>query len=326
MIETSEISNRKGIKFLLLGGILIALTFMLLGYRWAYNPPGNFPVNDAITVPRGLSASAVADLMKERQVVRSAALLYFKLILSHDPQSVQAGTYIFDTPLNVNEVADRLTTSGATENLIAITLPEGYTASEFARIAANSLPDLDTEVFLSLARQNEGFLFPDTYYLPADFTAEELHRLLAETFQQKTSGLFVDLADVDLTRNEIITLASILEREANSEQSMKMVSGILQRRLQADMPLQADATMEYVLQKPLSQLTAEDLQIDTPYNTYLYRGLPPTPIGNPGLNAINAVLEPIKSDYLFYITDNDGNFHYAETFDEHRANIAKYLK
>ena len=92
------------------------------------------------------------------------------------------------------------------------------------------------------------------------------------------------------------------------------------------MALQADASIEYVLGKPLGELTPEDLEIDTPYNTYLYRGLPPTPIGNPGLAAIRAVLEPTSSDYLFYITDSEGNFYYAETFDEHRANIAKYLR
>ena len=92
------------------------------------------------------------------------------------------------------------------------------------------------------------------------------------------------------------------------------------------MALQADASIEYVLDKPLSELTSEDLKIDSPYNTYLYTGLPPTPIGNPGLQAIMAVLEPTESDYFYYITDEDGVFHYAQTFNQHKSNIAKYLR
>ena len=130
----------------------------------------------------------------------------------------------------------------------------------------------------------------------------------------------------NLSEHDVVILASIIEREANSTTSMKLVSGILQNRLALDMALQVDASMEYILEKPLKELTAEDLKIDTPYNTYLYRGLPPTAIGNPGLDAIMAVLEPTPSEYMFYITGTDGEFYYAKNFDEHRLNIAKYLR
>ena len=124
----------------------------------------------------------------------------------------------------------------------------------------------------------------------------------------------------------MIILASILEREANDEQSMKIVSGILQNRLKHGMALQVDASIEYVLDKSLSALTSEDLKIDSPYNTYLHTGLTPTPIGNPGLQAIDAVLHPAKTEYLYYITDADGHFHYAKTFEEHKRNVTKYLQ
>jgi UPF0755 protein len=129
-----------------------------------------------------------------------------------------------------------------------------------------------------------------------------------------------------LSAEEVIILASIIEREANTFESMKMISGILQGRMAIGMPLQADASIEYVLDKPLKELTPEDLKVDSPYNTYTNKGLPPTPIGNPGTEAIKAVLEPTVSDYVYYITDNEGNFHYAKDFDEHRANVAKYLR
>jgi UPF0755 protein len=233
---------------------------------------------------------------------------------------------VYPEPLNVWQVAERLTLASSAENLAAVTLPEGFTIEEFAELASTSLVDFDKELFIELGKGKEGYFFPDTYYLPNDFTAEELVELLSETYVQKTADLSEKIEAHSLTESEIIILASIIEREANTEESMRTVSGILQNRLEIGMALQADATMEYVLNRPLHQLEAGDLEIDSPYNTYLYRGLPPTPIGNPGLMAINAVLNPIESDFFYYLTDEDGNFYYAETFDEHRDNIDKYLR
>jgi UPF0755 protein len=146
------------------------------------------------------------------------------------------------------------------------------------------------------------------------------------TFAKETNDIQTLMDVHSLSYDEILVLASILEREANSEASMKIVSGILQRRLAEGMPLQADASIEYVLNKPLKELTPDDLKIDSPYNTYTNRGLPPTPIGNPGRTAILAVLEPTDTEYIFYITDEEGEFHYAKTYDEHLDNIERYLR
>ena len=186
--------------------------------------------------------------------------------------------------------------------------------------------NFNKETFLSLAVPLEGKLYPDTYFIPEEFTAEQLVDLMVQTFNEQTAPLQEKIAQSALTETEILTLASILEREANSPESMKLVSGILQGRMSAGMPLQADASVEYILDKPLKELTPDDLKVDSPYNTYLNRGLPPTPIGNPGIEAINAVLEPTPSDFVFYITDNDGVFHYAKTYDEHLDNIDRYLR
>ncbi len=134
------------------------------------------------------------------------------------------------------------------------------------------------------------------------------------------------IAASGLTEAEVIVLASIIEREANDAESMGMVSGILQNRLRDGMPLQADASIEYILDKPLEELTPADLKVDSPYNTYLNKGLPPTAIGNPGAISIGAVLDPTPSDYYFYITGNDGVFYYATTYNDHKRNIARYLR
>lgn len=325
MIETFDVPRQSKRQWL--GGFASLFIFLLLVlFWWQIRPPQNFPINESVVIPRGLSASDIAHLLDEHNVVRSSSLLYITLQLRHDPSMIQAGTFIFDKPLNVLEVASRITESGATSNLATVTLPEGFTIKEFANIAEKNLPSFIAEEFLAENDSLEGYLFPDTYYVPADFTAQEFSELLKETFAQKTQGIEATIEAHSLGLAGVINLASLLEREANTEESMKMVSGILQNRLEEGMRLQTDASLEYVLGRPLGTLTADDLDIDSPYNTYRYGGLPPTPIGNPGLTSIMAVLEPIDSDYLYYLTDEDGVFHYAETFDEHRQNIAKYLR
>ncbi len=324
MIETLE--PHKSRKNWWIAGVFLTVMFLVLIVWQQTLPPKDFPIDSVVNIPRGLSASSIAHTLEEQGVVKSNLLLYFILTWSHDPANIQAGTFVYSEPLNVWQVAERLTMASSVDNLVAVTLPEGFTIKEFAELASNRLVNFDKEHFIELSEGREGYLFPDTYYLPNDFTAEELVNLLSETYVQKTADLNEEITAHHLTQEEIIILASILEREANTEECMRIVSGILQNRLDIGMALQADATMEYALDRPLNQLEASDLEIDSPYNTYIYKGLPPTPIGNPGLMAINAVLNPIVSDYFYYLTDDEGNFYYAETFDEHRANIAKYLR
>lgn len=306
--------------------VLLAFAILVVAFWWQTTPPSGFPINSAVTIARGLSASAIAEHLEDNNVVRSNALLYFILIWKHDPNAIQAGTFVYTEPLSVFEVAERLTEISVTDDLISLTLPEGYTVREFADIVDAGLPDFDSENFLTLGKNSEGYMFPDTYYVPIDFNAEELSQLLLDTYQEKTADIKTAMASHPLDEYGVLILASLLEREANSAESMRVVSGILQTRMDEGMRLQVDASLEYVLDRPLNTLTPEDLEIDSPYNTYLYDGLPPTPIGNPGLVSINAVLDPIETEYLYYLTDEEGTFHYARTFDEHRENIAKYLR
>lgn len=324
MIETFETDKPKN--FWWLAAFLFTALLLIFTLWYQTLPPKNFPTDSVVTINRGLSASSIAHSLEGQNVVKSNLLLYLILTWRYDPANIQAGTFIYQEPLNVWQVAERLNLASSAENLVAVTLPEGFTIEEFAELASVRLDNFNKERFIELGEGKEGYFFPDTYYLPNDFTAEELVEMLSETYLQKTADLAEAMQSHELTADEIVILASILEREANTEESMRTVSGILQNRLAIGMALQADATMEYVLDRPLKQLEASDLEIDSPYNTYLYRGLPPTPIGNPGIMAINAVLNPIVSDYFYYLTDDEGDFYYAETFDEHRSNIAKYLR
>lgn len=288
--------------------------------------PSDFPVNTEIRIEPGTSTKEAAQIMKDAGVIHSKLALLIQLRLKHQGESVKASQYVFKEPLSLAGVAEALIAGDNTSDLIRITHREGESNRELSRVADTELLDFDATVFLNLADDVEGKLFPETYFVPKTYTAEDLFVLLTNTFETKLAPLQAQIDAHPLSLDEIIILASILEREANTEESKKMVSGILQTRLDIGMALQVDASMEYVLDKPLRELTPEDLKIDSPYNTYLNPGLPPTPIGNPGLEAIQAVLNPTPSNYLFYITGDDGNFYYAEDFEAHKANVARYLR
>ncbi len=292
-----------------------------------YNqPPKNFVSGTSVTIEAGQTAKVITIKLEEANVVQSKHLLYFALTLLHDPTDIKASVFVFDEPLSTLEAAKRLVTGDFDSDLVRFTHFEGERATHVASRASEVLMNFNKEAFLTLAVPLEGKLYPDTYFIPADFTADQLVELMVQTFNEETATLKERIAQSILTETEILTLASILEREANSPESMKIVSGILQGRMKEGMALQADASVEYILDKPLKELTPEDLKIDSPYNTYLNKGLPPTPIGNPGIDAIRAVLEPTFSDYVFYITDSEGVFHYAKTYNEHLENIERYLR
>lgn len=314
-------AKRKLIAVSVLGIVIMCAAVFVYGNQ----PPHAFPENELIEIVPGMSAASVADYFKAVGIVRSADLFYLQLVGLHDPSAIKAGTYVFPEPLTSSELARRITEDNPAMVSITLTFPEGFRAEQYADIAGNELPNFGTETFLSNAREFEGFLYPDTYYVPPSITERELLELLRTTYDTRTEKLF---SQASSTRDqyEVITIASILEREGKSPESMRRIAGIFENRLQVGMRLQADATIEYVLEKPISELTADDLDIDSPYNTYTNDGLPPTPIGNPGKTAITAALHPEETEYLYYITAPDGTFYYAETFDEHRANIQQYLR
>ena len=289
-------------------------------------PPRDFPTATSFTINPGAGLQTVAAELHQAGYIRSRWRFYILMTTEFDPRTIKAGAYTFTTPASMYQIGQRITAGGERTDLIRVTFIEGERVSQFAERASAVLPEFDTDAFVALATPYEGQLFPDTYLIPPDFTAPDLIELLRSTYTQRLAPLQDKIANHQLAEAGIITLASIVEREANTPESKRLVAGILLDRMTIGMPLQADASIEYVLDKPLSQLTPADLEIDSPYNTYLNRGLPPTPIGNPGLTAIEAVLEPTPSDYLFYITGNDGNFYYARTYEEHQRNIARYLR
>lgn len=305
----------------------LATSLAMITYVYYLNQAPKFESSSiSVNIESGTSIRAITDKLESAGVVRSGTVLYFVILLSYEPSDIKASRYIFDKPLTTVAVAKRLVEGDFNSDLVKFTHREGERATHIAEDASKILSNFDKEAFLARAVPLEGKLYPETYFVPKDFSADELIDLMLKTFDEETAALQEKMNANGLSYDQVLVLASILEREANSPESMGMVSGILQGRMSIGMPLQADASVEYILDKPLKELTPEDLKVDSPYNTYTNRGLPPTPIGNPGIDAIKAALEPTKSDYVFYITDNDGVFHYAKTYDEHKVNIEKYLR
>ena len=297
-------------------------------YFWQ-SAPADFTPQTIVVAP-GESVAQISKNLAEANVVQSELVLSTILRYWQDPTQIKATTYNFTKPQTSFEVAQTLIEGEFANDLTSVTFIEGMRAKDYALNAAKTLPEVNAKEFLSLTAELEGSLFPETYYVPDDFSTQQLVTLLTDTHAATIEELLAH-SDTPLSNNEIITLASIVEREANTPESMAIVAGVFLNRIEVGMPLQADASIEYVIDVPLGELTpgqlaAELRELDSPYNTYLNPGLPPTPIGNPGRTALAAVINPTPSDYFYYITGDDGEFYYAETYRQHLLNIERHLR
>ena len=231
--------------------------------------------------------------------------------------------YVF---VKLPEFAERKNKELAEAREVAVTIPEGYSARQIGE-TFEKLGIFSKEDFLKIAQKEEGYLFPDTYRFYKDAKPEDIFKKMRENFNKKiTPEILAEIKKNKKTLSEVIITASLLEEEIKSAEDRKIVAGILWKRLDLGMGLNVDAALTYVLGKTSSELTADDLKFDSPYNTYRYRGLPPTPISNPGLDAILAALRPEPSPYFYYLTGKDGLTYYAKTLEEHALNKFKYLR
>lgn len=287
--------------------------------------PSAFPTDSLIDVPAGVPVSVLAASLEQEQVIRSSLLFHIWMRLTGADREVHAGTYYFAEPLNMLEVASRIKDGERGIESIRITLTEGMNAREMGDALAAALPMFDAKLFTTLATPFEGYLFPDTYFIDPGTTPQSVLARLQETFTDRTRALQQAAEERGIPFTDVVTLASLIEKEADTAEDRRMVSGILWNRLEVGMPLQVDAVFGYILNRSGYAPTGEDLDIDSPYNTYENRGLPPGPIANPGIDALDAALNPTESEYFYYLTGRDGLMYYARTFDEHKGNRELYL-
>jgi UPF0755 protein len=348
-------------RFLPLVGILLALVMVAIGIWQITETPGSVVKEEPptilptltpgepiiITIQEGQSAQEVGDNLEDEGVIASGLLFRVLVALEGYEDKLVAGDYEFEKRMPTLEVIERIR-RGQTAPLV-VTIREGVRAEEIAEIMEDKKV-IPAEDFLEAIKiwyefsflytkpywaNLEGYLFPDTYFFNRNMTAEEVVQQILENFDQRLDSELRDEAAVSgLSVHTVLTLASIVEREAQVPEERPIIAGVFLKRLRRGMPLEADPTVQYALgNDPASvakygywkqDLTAADLEVNSPYNTYRNTGLPPGPICNPGLDSIRAVVRPEQTDYLYFVARADGSHVFAETFEEHLSNIEQY--
>ncbi len=303
------------------GAVLVGVVFYFF-----FSPPAEFPSGTAVTIEEGLSVEEVAQQLQEQQVVRSALWFRSAVLLLGGERGIKAGVYQFEKPLTVYVIASRVISGDQNVEPHRITVPEGLSIQEVANLLDGQVDLFSQQAFVRHAEGKEGYLFPDTYFFAPDADEESIVDVMEHTFWKRIDEIRDEIDVFDKTLHEVVTMASILEKEARDFEERRIISGILWKRIEDGMPLQVDATFLYINGKGSFDLTLEDLEDDSsPYNTYTHAGLPPGPIANPGLESLEAAVTPLETRYYFYLHGRDGEIRYAETFDGHVANKRQYL-
>ena len=314
---------RRIVLFVLSIGVLIAV-FMLL-FRYFIAAPKDFPTPYHLTIERGQTLFSVSHELYDAHVIKYPRAFELFMISLGNEKNVSEGEYYFESPVSALEVALRISGKQFGIDRKKVTFPEGFTNKQMAARLGQAFPGFDTEVFLTLAHEYEGYLFPDTYGFFPSVTPDLVVSTLRKNFAAKTASLESLFAASQHSKQQVMIMASIIEKEARGNDDRSVISGILWKRYESGIPLQVDAPFLYILGKESRDLTQKDLALNSPYNTYKNKGLPPTPISNPGILSIKAALEPVGSPYLYYLHDKDGMIHYASTYAEHKKNIQNYL-
>lgn len=313
-------------------------------YYQIYSPADKGNSEQALfSVTKGESVKAIAAKLRSENFIRSQ--FWFELYVWYEKQqaNLQAGDYALSPSLTIPEILQIITGGKVVPNEIQITFPEGFSASQIKdRLLENGITfasAIDQEKIdwfqlqykflggVSTEKSLEGFLFPDTYRFNKDIKKEEIIKKFLDNFDKKlTPAWRAEIERSQRTIYDVVTLASIVQQEALNEQEMPTIAGIFLNRLEIGMALESDATINYITGKKDRQVTSDDTKIISPYNSYLNKGLPPTPICNPGVEAIRAAIYPQQSDYLYFLHPLNSSAIYSKTLEEHNINKAKYLK
>ncbi len=295
-------------------------------FLFFFHTPFSMPKDPLVVIAPGEPFSVIAQDLQNHNVITSSLMFRIAVMVAGGTTDIKAGTYRFDHKEHIISVARRLTTAEYGIDPVRVVLPEGSTAYEMSKILARELNLATAAEFRLAGAQYEGMLFPDTYMILPTATSGEVVALLRTTFDERTHDLRLQAAASSThSWSEILTMASIIEEEVRVDEDRRLVSGILWKRIDAGMALQVDASFSYLFGKTSADVTLDDIATDSPYNTYKFKGLPPGPITNPGIAALEAALEPTESEYWFYLSDVFGTTHYAKTYEEHLANKAKYI-
>jgi len=330
---------RRYFRFLLISFLvfLFSLTIFV-----CFPPASDNNFNDlpqkVVFIPRGASLMEIAHILKENELLEYEELFVLLGKISGYQHQLKAG--MFKVPQNLHpwHLLQYLTHPVSAD--IKITLPEGIPATEIAGILQRRL-GIDSTRFMNLVQDSsfcrslgvdvsnlEGYLLPETYYLPYGMPEEKIIRLLVSNTLKifESDSIRQQLERIGMTRHQILTMASIIEGEVVVDSERVLVSSVYHNRLKRGWRLQADPTIQYIIPGPPRRLLLKDLEIDSPYNTYRYRGLPPGPINNPGKKSILAAIFPAKTRYMYFVATGDGGHHFSRTAAEHSRWKARFDK
>ncbi len=342
--------------FLLLVLILVSGLVLVIYYYTKVNRAATDESHEMkFVVEKGLSTREIANNLEEEKIISSETIFIIYSQLHSAGNKIQAGEYTLNSNMTVAEIVDVLTAGRVAASGENVTLVEGLTNAQIGKYLTNRGITNSESEFEQILKNNtfdfkfdteankfnyQGFLFPDTYKLSKDNDAVDLVSKMLNNFESKvTDKMLADIHAKKRTLSDVIILASIIEKEVGRnktnitqqdvsvmQQERKLVASVFYNRLEVGMGLESDATVNYITGKADRSVTIEDTKIDSQYNTYRYRGLPPGPISNPGLDSIMAAIYPADTNYLYFLNSPDGTAYFAKTLAEHNENRAKYLK
>jgi UPF0755 protein len=328
--------------FTSLVSLLLILGIFLLYAAFIFYVPSSISAQRVVLeVEEGTSFNEITEELYQLGLIRSKFGFKLYSYLNNYDSHFQPGRYEFKYNMNISQIAKSLATGNIISGTVSVLIPEGFLVDDIEE----RLAEFDIKVKLSQYKTGdfvhefaflvdastqaslEGYLFPDTYEFKKEATAEDIIFKMLNNFDRKfTEVMRRDTKEQNKSIFEIVTMASMIEKEVPDPKEQKIVSGVLWKRLDADIGLQVDATVVYVIGIRNGRVTYNDLKVDSPYNTYKYKGLPPGPISNPGLSALEAAIYPTPSDYWFYLSKRNGETVFSETLEEHNIAKNKYLR
>lgn len=339
MVETTKKKKSKKIKSIITIVILLVLLFLFakMYYKKAIGPvsPDN-SVEVSFEIPLGSSTSKVGEILKNNGLINSK--IVFKNIVKKEGlgDKLKAGQYTLNTGMDMYEIAQHLSKGGSNINVVKITIPEGFELKQISkRLADNNIVDEEAFILLASDANNfkdkfeflqelpsnstlEGYLFPSTYEIEKGADEKVIIEMMLNKFQEVyETSIKGKFEESGLSLNELITLASIVEREGKVDEERPLIAAVFYNRIDRGMLLESCATVQYALGERKEKLSFDDLKVKSDYNTYINKGLPPGPIASPGLKSIEAAVNPDDVDYLFFVSNGDGTHTFTSNFKDH---------
>ncbi len=319
---------------------LIAMGLLAVGAAY-YVPNYLLPYEDTyVLVKDDMTAKEISDELHDKGLVAHPTLFRLAAMVTGQAGELKKGEYRISTNMSIHEMLGKITSGHSEAEQVVI--PEGYTVRKIAKLL-DERHIVSEDEFLAAANDSqllypymkgnrkvsfvtEGFLFPDTYFIPTDSTGEDIVKMMLKNFDDHVpQEMKEQIGKTNLSIYQFVTLASLIEKEAKFEQDRPLIASVFLNRLQKGMKLQSDASISYAMGSYKTAYSIDETEYDSPYNTYRYAGLPPGPICNPGLECMTAILKAPKTEYLYFVADKDGHNHFAVTYDEHMNNVEAYM-